>query len=177
MRRHEKIAEVLVEEAGITKAPVPVEKLARRKGATIRYREFDGGVSGVLVRTDDGEFVVGVHATQPRVRQRFTIAHELGHLVLHPGRPIIVEQLKRGARVNWRDGASSGAKDTEEIQANQFAAALLMPTKLLEGDYWRLVKAGVDDEDLLVERLARNYDVSPQAMRFRLLNLALIDPA
>lgn len=51
-----------------------------------------------------------------------------------------------------------------------------MPTKLLETDYWRIVKAGVGDEDLLIEHLARIYDVSPQAMRFRLVNLALIDP-
>jgi Zn-dependent peptidase ImmA (M78 family) len=89
---------------------------------------------------------------------------------------MIIEQLNPGARVNWRDGASSGAKDNEEIQANQFAAALLMPTKLLERDSWKLVDGGIDDESALVERLSKMYDVSPQAMRFRLLNLALLDP-
>lgn len=173
--RIEAKAAAFLAEAGISRTPVPVEVLARHEGAKIRYREFDGDISGLLLRTED-EKVIAVHSSHAKVRQRFTIAHELGHLRLHKGRPIIVEQLTRSARVNWRDDVSSGATDTEEIEANQFAAALLMPRPLIEADYWRLANPGNSNEDI-VDQLARRYIVSAQAMNFRLLNLALADPA
>jgi Zn-dependent peptidase ImmA (M78 family) len=171
----EKKANELLRAARVTKPPVPVEALAKQQGARIRYRAFDGEVSGVLIR-DNEQRIIGVHSEQPRVRQRFTIAHELGHLALHTGGPVVVEHLWRGARVNWRDGASRGANDREEIQANQFAAALLMPRDWLEDDYWDLLDRCASYDELLAA-LARRYDVSTQAMRFRLLNLALHDPS
>ena len=173
--RIEAKASAFLAEAGITRPPIPVDVLARHEGATIRYRNFDGDISGLLLRTDD-EKVIAVHSAHAKVRQRFTIAHELGHLRLHKGRPIIVEQLTRSARVNWRDDVSSGATDSEEIDANQFAAALLMPREMIEADYWRLANAGHLGDDI-VAHLAGRYIVSTQAMHFRLLNLALADPA
>lgn len=173
--RAEKAAAKVLEAAGVTRPPIPVEALAKRAGAKVRYRSFDGDISGLLVRSDDGEKIVAVHSGQPKVRQRFTIAHELGHLTLHKGDTVIVEHLTRRAHVSWRDGASSGATDLEEIEANQFAAALLMPAEMVESDYWAIARRNVSD-DTLVALLSRRYHVSNQAMRFRLLNLALVDP-
>jgi Zn-dependent peptidase ImmA (M78 family) len=62
------------------------------------------------------------------VRQRFTIGHELGHLTLHHGHDLILERL---VRLNFRDATSSTANDEEEIEANHFAAELLMPHDFL----------------------------------------------
>jgi Zn-dependent peptidase ImmA (M78 family) len=173
MSKAEKKARELLERHGITKAPVPIEDLARSAGTQVRYRKFDGNISGLLLRTN-GETVVGVHAQHARTRQRFTIAHELGHFLLHDGRPAIVEHLHRSARVNFRDGTSALATDTEEIEANQFAAALLMPGDMVEDEFNQLFGRHTDER--IVQLLARRFGVSPQAMRFRLMNLALIDP-
>lgn len=173
MQDAEREAQRLLAQHGITKAPVPVEDLARCAGTQVRYRKFDGDISGLLLRTDEGT-VVGVHALHARTRQRFTIAHELGHFLLHDGRPAIVEHLHRSTRVNYRDGMSALATDTEEIEANQFAAALLMPGQMVEDEFAELIGRHTDER--IVELLARRFQVSPQAMRFRLMNLALIDP-
>jgi Zn-dependent peptidase ImmA (M78 family) len=171
-RSVQKAAEELLQEHGVTSAPVPVEALARRRGAEVRYTIFDGDISGLLLRQGDDR-IIGVHARHPATRQRFTIAHELGHLELHPGRPAIVEHLSR-ARVNWRDGTSAKASDKEEIEANQYAATLLMPAFLVEADFFALAR--VHPDETIIDRLSRRYEVSSQAMTFRLVNLALVDP-
>jgi Zn-dependent peptidase ImmA (M78 family) len=165
-------AEALLREHGIVAPPVPVEALAQRLGAEIRYRMFDGDVSGLLLREGDST-IIGVNADHPKTRQRFTIAHELGHLRMHPGEGVIVEHLSF-ARVNWRDGTSGQATHKQEIEANQYAAALLMPGEMVSHDFSQLAR--LQPHDVIVDRLARRYHVSSQAMRFRLVNLALIDP-
>jgi Zn-dependent peptidase ImmA (M78 family) len=172
-RSVEKAATELLREHRVTEPPVPVEALAQRRGAEVRYTTFDGDISGLLLRQEESR-IIGVHAGHAATRQRFTIAHELGHLELHPGRPAIVEHLSR-ARINWRDGTSAKATDKEEIEANQYAAALLMPASMVERDFLSLARLHPDDETV-VERLSRRYQVSSQAMKFRLVNLALIDP-
>ena len=68
-------------------------------------------------------------------------------------------------------GASSSAVNVEEIEANFFAACLLMPRRFLEADP---DAALVDVEDAeAVANLARRYNVSPHAMSIRLGNLAV----
>jgi Zn-dependent peptidase ImmA (M78 family) len=172
--RPEARAQKLLDELAINSIPIPVEKLARACNTQIRYRRFDGDISGLLLREDDGEVIIGVHAQHARVRQRFTIAHELGHKVLHKGRPVIVEHLHRSGRVNFRDGTSALASDREEIEANQFAAGVLMPRSLVESAFDEQIVTL--SHDRIVAILARKFEVSEQAMRFRLMNLALVDP-
>lgn len=172
--RVERAAQRLLAEQGISRPPVPVERLARDLGADIRYQAFDGDVSGLLYREGDVR-IIGVNSAHSKTRQRFTVAHELGHLILHRGRPLIVDKQ---VRVNLRDGVSSLATDREEIQANRFAAALLMPSEWVE----RLALAVVtkhrslSDEEL-VGQLADRFRVSGQAMSYRLVNLGLRSPA
>jgi Zn-dependent peptidase ImmA (M78 family) len=174
MNKGERKADETLKRLGLTIPPVDVEEVARRSDAEVRFRKLDGDIAGLLLRSDD-MVIIGVNADQPKVRQRFTIAHELGHYLMHKGRPTIVETLQR-ARVNWRDGTSSQATDLEEIEANQFAAALLMPRVLIEKYYFDLLKKGLD-ADAAVDPLARRFEVSAQAMRFRLANLALTQPS
>src|SRR5688572_20022729 len=110
--RAESRAQRLLDDHGVTTIPVAVEMLAKKSGAEIRYRSLDGDVSGMLLRADD-VVVIGVDRSQAQHRQRFTIAHELGHLLMHPGRSVIVEHLRRPARVNYRDTRSGLATDRE----------------------------------------------------------------
>lgn len=156
------VDEMLSAEAGIS-APVPVERLVRERGIAIRRGPLDDDVSGLLVRQGPSA-TIGVNDTQSVLRQRFTIAHEFGHFLLHEG---MVEHVDRGYRVNFRNQESSMARDVEEIEANFFAASLLMPTRLL--DEAGAVDAVDDDEK--VKDLARRFQVSRHAMSLRLANV------
>jgi Zn-dependent peptidase ImmA (M78 family) len=162
IRKIRERVEGLLKQNRIHKPPVPVEKIAAGLGLDVRNAPLDGDLSGVLVR-NDGEVYIGVNSLHHMNRRRFTIAHELGHFALHRG---IRMHVDRDFRVNWRDDDSSKAVDPEEMEANRFAAELLMPTHLLLKDIEGLKRF----DQRTVDLLARRYRVSPQAMRIRLSN-------
>jgi len=172
MARPEEAARQLLLEHRIARAPVPVERLARALGARLSYEQSeDLDISGMLFR-DGTRTIIGVNSDHHPNRQRFTIAHEVGHLLLHPGRPIILDKL---VRVNRRDSVSALASDRQEIEANQFAASLLTPQDLLASEMKRLLKehAGIAEDDLIHD-LAKRFSVSPEAMGHRLTNLGVL---
>ena len=157
----------LLETVGVAAPPVPVETLAEVMGAVVRYQPFEGQMSGLLYRSGE-RAVIGINSMHPRVRQRFSIAHELGHLTLHE--PAF--QIDQHAFVALRGPKSSSATDPMEIEANQFAAALLMPEDLVAESVAAL---GEDpDVQVAVAMLARRFDVSEQAMLIRLTSLRWI---
>lgn len=156
--------------AKVEEPPVPVERLAKRLGAEVRYEPLDGDLSGMLFR-EEGRTIIGVNALHSKSRQRFTIAHELGHLQLHEGYGIHVDH--RFPIRRKRDERSSQGLDLDEIEANGFAAELLMPTEMLERDLDDTDPDYEDDE--LARRLADRYRVSLQAMAIRLGKLRLQD--
>src|SRR5690348_3700946 len=86
MRRNdvEREAANLIAKYGVTRPPVPVDEIARMLGAEVRYSPGNDNVSGALVRSPQG-IVIGVNSAQHFHRQRFTIAHELAHFLLHDG--------------------------------------------------------------------------------------------
>ena len=160
--------EDLLRAGDVTAPPVPVERLARQVGAHVRLEPFEGQLSGLLFR-QEGRTVIGVNALHARTRQRFTIAHELGHLLLHDPEEMHVD---RDYRVYLRDARASTATDPVEMASNAFAAELLMPAKFLAKDLRDRAVDIEDDEQL--RRLADRYKVSLQAMIFRLANLGYI---
>ena len=162
----------MLRKADVGRPPVPVEQLASRLGVQLRYEPFDGELSGMLSQ-EDGQITVGVNALHPRSRQRFTVAHELGHLMLH-GQHVRVHVDRHFRVLQRRDGRSSQAVDPIEIEANAFAAELLMPAGMLKDDLVKLDALDYEDEEL-VRQLADDYGVSLQAMIFRLTNLGFID--
>jgi Zn-dependent peptidase ImmA (M78 family) len=174
MRRAEAEADRLLKEYDIRKPPVPVGDIAHGEGAQIARHRFEGSESGFILR--DGKLVIiGVNTLTSRRRQRFTIGHELGHMLLHQGKLIVDQSI----RMNFRDDVSGMATDAEEIEANTFAAALLMPRHLivehLESYLGRVTpgKQQLSREDL-VAQLAREFDVSAEAMGYRLINLGML---
>ena len=157
------IAEGLLHAEGINEPPVSVEAIARSLGATVRYAPFKGELAGMLIRDDDRGVVIGVNSLHHSTRQRFTIAHECGHLQLHKGQRAYVD---RSFRINRRDGVSSQSTDAEEIEANRFAAELLMPYDMIMKD---LATYALDIEDETELRiLADKYGVSLQALTLRI---------
>ena len=123
-------------------------------------------MSGFLIR-ESGKTVLGVNSLHARQRQAFTVAHELGHLRLHPDGSFV----DHGFSFYFRDARSSTATDPKEIQANQFAAELLMPEYFIDPIlHGRSVDLG--DEQYL-SSIAKQFQVSSQALIFRLINLGL----
>ena len=158
------IARRLLKAEGVAEPPVPVEAIARSLGASVRYAPFKGELAGMLIRDDDGRgIVIGVNSLHHPNRQRFTIAHECGHLQLHKGRSTFVD---RSFRINRRDEVSSQATDAEEIEANRFAAELLMPYNMIKKDLMTY-RPDIEDEAEL-RTLADRYGVSLQALTLRI---------
>lgn len=165
----EKRALDLLVRHGIQELPVPVFELIRQLGARVVYERMGNEVSGMTYRRGPN-IVIGLNSAHSDRRRRFTAAHEIGHVVLHPGRPLTIDS---NIRVNFRDTTSSLATDAEEIEANAFAASLLMPQDLVLREAKQLADAGVRSRDKLVSALAGRFDVSPEAMGYRLINLGI----
>lgn len=145
-----------------TSPKVPVEAVAKRLGAEIVFAPNAANeVAGVLVYRG-GQAVIGVNSSHHSNRQRFTIAHECGHLLLGHGKAFVDKHfaIHRGPK-------SSEGTDRLEIEANQFAAELLMPLRFMLRDL-----RGVDFEsDEAIERLAARYGVSRAAMSYRIAKI------
>ncbi|MFI2353047.1 ImmA/IrrE family metallo-endopeptidase [Streptomyces sp. NPDC019443] len=162
-------AHELLEKHGVLTLPIPIEEIARSEGALIARKSFDGTQSGFALR--DGEtWIIGVNASTSPRRQRFTIAHELGHLVMHQGKLIVDHTM----RVNWRDEKSSMATDAEEIEANAFAAAILMPEVAIRQRVSTHLRERPMSRESLISELSREFDVSVEAMGYRLINLGIL---
>jgi Zn-dependent peptidase ImmA (M78 family) len=164
--RIEQLTDTLLAQAGVSAPEVPVARIISTRGITIDPSASLGDVSGLVLRRG-GEIIIGVNKKQAPARQRFTLAHELAHALLHPGKEV---RFDKDFRVNLRSEASGLGVDVEEIEANFFAACLLMPRRFLQADP---EAALVDVEDAqAVARLAKRYGVSAHAMSIRLGNLA-----
>lgn len=159
-------ADRLLSEADISGEPVRVFDVARAVRASIRLGPLPAELSGFLLR-EGKETIIGVNNLHPRKRQNFTVAHELGHLRLHPTGSFIDRKLS----FYFRDSRSAQAIDPREVEANQFAADLLMPEKLLR-PYLHGKHVDLGDEDL-IESIARKFEVSTQALSYRLINLGM----
>jgi Zn-dependent peptidase ImmA (M78 family) len=162
----------LLTSQGITKPPVPVERIARALDIEVCRTPAGANLSGFLAHGDGVRPVIGVNQTEAPNRQRFTIAHELGHFVLHASEPIHVDE-RASVRVSRRSPLSSTGEDIQEVEANTFAAELLMPKVFLEEDLANGPPVDLAD-DRRLKVLARRYEVSAAAMTYRLTNLQLI---
>lgn len=146
-------------------APVDVYRIIKDEGISLAFEEMEDDHSGVLL-VENGVAAIAVNSTHHPHRQRFSAAHELGHYILHSrGRDrLFVDKAYRRSLV------SSSGTDTDEIEANRFAAALLMPDNLIRQS------AGSNPiTDLDISKLALKFQVSEQAMTLRLVNLGLIE--
>jgi Zn-dependent peptidase ImmA (M78 family) len=168
-RKIEESVDQLLKDSGVSKAPVPIDRIARQLNITVKFSPTREDVSGALV-VKGGAAFIAVNGAHHENRQRFTIAHEIGHYYLHDTGERT--HFDEDFRVYGRNKNSSQANDPQEIEANQFAAELLMPQKFLLVDF-----SGNRGERVeIVAKLARKYKVSPQAMEYRLANLGLLVP-
>lgn len=152
---------------GLMRIPIDAEAVAKALGAQVVFDDLEDDVSGFLLR-EKGAATIAVNRRHHPNRQRFTLAHECGHLFLHAKEG---DRLWLDKTLFFRDVSKSG-DHLSEIQANQFAAGLLMPEELLKSS---LGESGpVSDVDVV--RLALRFEVSERAMTVRLISLGLLQP-
>ena len=146
----------------VEKPPVDVEKMARGLGIDIQLQDFPDEVSGALFRGPD-RVVIAANANHHRNRRRFTVAHELGHHLLHPDSPAYYDR-EHQIGMHLRARVAGMQWDSKEVEANRFAAELLMPR--------RLVLAAIGQAEITdAGSLAEIFEVSEQAMTYRLAEL------
>ncbi|MPZ83329.1 MAG: ImmA/IrrE family metallo-endopeptidase [Actinophytocola sp.] len=129
-------------------------------GADVAVVELGTGFDGLAVASDDVKLILLATSHVP-ARQRFTLAHELGHLLAGDGQDVHLD----------RDiFDKSQAKDPSELRANAFASVFLMPEGILRD---AVGSTGLTDETFAV--LSCELMVTPSALAYRLLRLRLID--
>lgn len=147
--------------------PVDVVAIAKAFEIEVRLEALEDQVSGVLLVQADHP-VIGVNAHHHPNRQRFSIAHELGHFVLHRDKePFFID-----AAVFFRSEGATPETWAQEREANAFAAELLLPQHALE-EIWRTEPIDVFD-DVKLRSLANHFGVSTQALAIRLSELGLV---
>ncbi|KAM3108257.1 ImmA/IrrE family metallo-endopeptidase [Phormidesmis sp. 146-33] len=165
----------LLKAHGISEAPVDVVALASDMGIEVLPTEADDSLSGFLFRGEGGQQpVIGVNSAHHARRQRFTIAHELGHYVLHGAEKVHYDDKSRGFQVHLRSAVSAEGSDRLEVEANAFAAELLMPAAFLERDLENVSHIDVVDEDPIFNELVEKYGVSKRSMTLRLSHLGYV---
>lgn len=165
--------------------PIPIEEIIELK-LNIRIiplpRLGSFGIDGFSshefteIHIDDYQF------SNSENRARFTLAHEIGHFVLH--KPYVDSQKFKNEK-EWKVFVANDLRrDPLEIQANMFASFLLLPTKDLENEY-ASVKAGLAERDefqgiplptdsqlapYIAKPISRTFKVSEQCAEIRIRN-------
>lgn len=119
----------------------------------IKKVPMDNYLSGSL-SYKDGVWIMTVNSKQHPKRQRFTLAHELAHYILH-----------KEKNTEFQDSTffRGNNMDSLEYMANDFAAALLMPDDKVN----ELIKNGIRN----IGKLAEKFDVSAAAMKYKVEKL------
>jgi len=155
--------------------PIPIEALAEHLGIRIARDPFDEKptLAGMLVRKADHQPLIILNSRHTPERQRFTVAHEIGHFLLHDFKPVWVCQAVglTASRLSYKQTVPAYAH--EERQANRFAADLLMPTDKIRQDFDDFTAKDWDweDEDAL-RQLAQRYEVTLQTLLIHLINIS-----
>lgn len=165
-------AERLIERLRIKKPPVDVKQIAQTLGLQVTEADLGVGVSGLLVTNAKTAHIL-IQESDPEVRRRFSIGHEIGHYYLRhqfeSGEHVHVD---KGNYISQRGPQAATGVDPKEIEANQFAACLLMPSKMVQERVAALGGAPLLDDE--VTQLAKEFVVSEQAMTIRLTTLDLL---
>jgi Zn-dependent peptidase ImmA (M78 family) len=153
-----KAAEDLLADTWDGYLPVDPVRIARSLGIDVITTYLDGKVAGAIVKDVGQDPAIVLNRKDSANRQRFTCAHELGHWVR---REAAGDDF---SYIDYRDAFSSAGIDEDEKFANSFAACLLMPEEQVR----RFHRQGYSDIGM-----ALRFDVSREAMGYRLRNLGL----
>ncbi len=139
-----------------------VTRIAKKLGLEVYEVEFESPDISGMIKTEAGNTIIYVNRNDNEGRKRFTIAHEIGHFILHH------KVVESEGIVDFRQSTKNYTSEAElvrETQANMFAAALLLP----KGEVKRAW-----DQIHDIEEVAKIFHVSKKALVIRLDNLGLL---
>jgi len=170
----EKKVNELLENNSVVEAPINLNKIAKSLNIEILSKPSEDDLSGFLFRDFvTNQNIIGVNQNHHPNRRRFTIAHEIGHFLLHNYEGFHFDSNNESYLIKLRKKNSDVTNREEEREADIFAAELLMPTDFVIQDVSKL-----ENPDLLfddnIPNLARKYKVSVRALTIRLENLNYI---
>ena len=167
LKEIERKAEQILKDNDISSLPIDVLDLSIKMGVRVEAIDFENDdVSGIFILKNDKPYI-GYNKDQGKNRVRFTIAHELGHYILHSeNQQLFIDKSKK---VMYRDANSSTGELLLEREANSFAASRLMPEFMIEKELINTPQNNSDKDT--IEQLAEKFSVSTQALSFRLSNL------
>lgn len=164
----------------IIQIPIDIDYIIEKHPLVIDFDlvkglKYEFGIAGTVFRLKEDCFAIYIDeniADKSPYYYRFTVAEELSHLVLHKNLINEIDSIEKAAKLK----ADRRYKNMDR-NAKRFAAAILMPNKLVINDseilYKNLVSKEViyKPEDMLKEiitTLRKKYDVSKEAMFYRL---------
>lgn len=161
----EKLAMDILDTNGFNGIVVDPVKLATAYGIEVKNARFaSNDISGML-KKENGKTTIYVNSVEPTMRKRFTIAHELGHYFLN--------HLEENDKLIHRK-TDFFSNNSKELEANAFAAALLMDQYKVKDLYNKLDYIGVPIEKIIT-KISNTFKVSRPAVNIRLKELELID--
>jgi Zn-dependent peptidase ImmA (M78 family) len=151
-----KSAEAILKELGITEPQeIDLEAIAWHLGAKVKYRPLDGCEARILGNGDQA--IITVNSQSIPRRQRFSIAHELGHWCHHRGQRLMCHGTE--------SGAPGIAGTMQEKTADHYAADLLLPHYIFQPLARKYPKLSFK----MISELAEQFNVSKTAIAIRLI--------
>lgn len=164
-------AHKLLKQSGALAHPVDLRRVAKHLKLSIKEKPLEDEYSGFLAVK---EKTIVVNLRHAPVRRRFTIAHEIGHYRLHRKQkndmPVFIDRA-----IYYRKDSADGLEHRVEMEANAFAAGLLMPEILLDEYLDKHLELKLE-KSASIKTLAEEFEVSRPAMEYRLKNLGFVLP-
>ncbi len=147
-----------MQELGAISLPIKIDTIASSMGAKVIYsNDFPSSISGFLCPLNGtGKFIIGINQTKPETHQRFTIAHELGHIVF---KDCLFETVLTS---DILEKNRQTIKTLNERYANIFATEILMPLCAIKKYYTKGVRN--------ITSFCKIFKVSRTAMEIRLFD-------
>lgn len=163
------VVENFLTKYNINEPPIKVEEIAKDKLNIIVVRrpyKSQNKLAAMLIRDEDsGKVIIALNGDHKKEKQRFSIAHEIGHFLLHPAEKLFVD---REFSVDYRDSRTAIGKHIKEIEANRFAGNLLVPRRFLVEDLRNYLLKEKVDKIKISQELSKKYEVSTNTINIRI---------
>ncbi len=154
-----KMARKVLKDYKINQVPTDLKKIIERRGLKFIELNDPTDIDGAILEIEGEPKIAVLNTAKAIARQRFTLAHELGHIFLHHAKRDIYDS--ESAREEEGEYAVKSGKPPKEIEADAFASELLIPYDQLKKNSDKL-----NDLDVLAEM----FQVSKQAMTIAITN-------
>jgi Zn-dependent peptidase ImmA (M78 family) len=146
-------AKKLLNNIGIKNPPILIKEvvnyLKKYYNLSIYSWDFEDKTEGIQINKGEKEMIIGYNKNKHPHRQRFTIAHEIGHFLL------------------GHTSKNHNFDSNEDIEANQFAGELLVPSKMIKEDF--------KNKRRDLKSLSIRYNVSEEVICICLMNYKLFN--